>query len=185
MNEELDLLDEYLGSDESPPDCMQLSDLDGFLTGIACSPEPIAQSEWINILWGSGKSLNATKHKRAIQIIHDRHLQIVESLSQEPSHIEPIFWQSEDGHTIAMDWCEGFIHAYTLRLGAWAELVKTPEGNDLLFPIMAHLFDDDGKSVMGIPVDEVESTLDFAAEEIGNTVPLIYAFWQSKRSRLN
>src|SRR4051794_31913913 len=30
---DLDLLDAYLLSDQSPPECMLLSDLDGFLTG--------------------------------------------------------------------------------------------------------------------------------------------------------
>ncbi len=185
MREALDLLDEYLSSDASPPESMQLSDLDGFLTGIACSPDPIAPSEWMAVIWGPGKPSNHARHRQATKLILDRYMRIVEGLSDEPSHIDPVFWQAEDGRTNAMDWCEGFIDAYTLRLDEWGELFKTPDGQDLLYPIMAHFFDDDGKSVMGIVKDEVEATLDFASEEIGNTVPLIYAFWQSKRYRLN
>ena len=38
MSDEIDLesLDAYLSSDDSPDDCMMLSDLDGFLHGVVC-----------------------------------------------------------------------------------------------------------------------------------------------------
>jgi uncharacterized protein len=35
---DLEALDRFLMSDRSPPDSMMLSDLDGFLTGIAIGP---------------------------------------------------------------------------------------------------------------------------------------------------
>ena len=40
MSDEIDLeaLDAYLSSDESPENCMMLSDLSGFLHGVVCSP---------------------------------------------------------------------------------------------------------------------------------------------------
>jgi len=44
---DLDLLDAYLLSDQSPPECMLLSDLDGFLTGIAIGPDVVMPSEWL------------------------------------------------------------------------------------------------------------------------------------------
>ena len=49
---DLDLLDAYLLSDQSPPECMLLSDLDGFLTGIAIGPEVVMPSEWLPHVWG-------------------------------------------------------------------------------------------------------------------------------------
>jgi uncharacterized protein len=47
----LDELDAYLSSDEAPPECMMLSDLDGFLTGIIVGPYVIAPSEWLPAVW--------------------------------------------------------------------------------------------------------------------------------------
>jgi hypothetical protein len=35
---DLAALDDFLASDRTPPDCMQLSELDGFLAGIVCWP---------------------------------------------------------------------------------------------------------------------------------------------------
>ena len=49
---DLKALDEYLMSDESPENCMQLSDLDGFLTAIVVGPELIQPSEWMPVVWG-------------------------------------------------------------------------------------------------------------------------------------
>lgn len=45
MEVNLDRLDEYLSSDDSPEECMMISDLDGFLHGIACSPVFIPADE--------------------------------------------------------------------------------------------------------------------------------------------
>ena len=47
----IDELDEFLMSDHAPDDCLQLSDLDGFLTGVAIGPDLIMPSEWIPIIW--------------------------------------------------------------------------------------------------------------------------------------
>ena len=49
---DLDLLDAYLLSDQSPPESMLLSDLDGFLTGIAIGPAVVMPSEWLPHVWG-------------------------------------------------------------------------------------------------------------------------------------
>ena len=49
---DLEVLDAFLESDRAPQDCMQLSDLDGFLTGIAIGPELIMPSEWLPVVWG-------------------------------------------------------------------------------------------------------------------------------------
>ena len=48
----LETLDDYLSSDESPDDCMMLSELDGFLHGIACSPILIPTEERMSVALG-------------------------------------------------------------------------------------------------------------------------------------
>ena len=49
MDDNLDLeaLDGYLSSDDSPGDWMMLSDMDGFLHGVICSPVMIPSEEWM------------------------------------------------------------------------------------------------------------------------------------------
>ena len=40
-------LDAYLQSDDSPDETLMLSDLDGFLHVVICSPKPIPIDEWL------------------------------------------------------------------------------------------------------------------------------------------
>jgi Uncharacterised protein family (UPF0149) len=49
---DLQALDRFLMSDRSPRDCMTLSDLDGFLTGIAIGPELVLPSEMAAVCLG-------------------------------------------------------------------------------------------------------------------------------------
>ena len=52
---DLEMLDAFLMSDQAPENCMQLSDLDGFLTAVAIGPELIMPSEWLPTIWGDGE----------------------------------------------------------------------------------------------------------------------------------
>jgi hypothetical protein len=56
MDDNLDMeaLDGYLSSDDSPENCMMLSDLDGFIHGVICSPEQIPSEEWMHVALGGG-----------------------------------------------------------------------------------------------------------------------------------
>ena len=58
---DLDTLDDYLVSDHAPHDSMGLSDLDGFLTGIAVGPELILPSEWLPVIWGGDEPVFDTE----------------------------------------------------------------------------------------------------------------------------
>jgi len=49
-------LDEALASEDAPEDCMQLSELDGFLTGLAVSPEVVDPDEWLSWVCGAKAS---------------------------------------------------------------------------------------------------------------------------------
>jgi hypothetical protein len=49
---DLEMLDGFLLSESALPNGMALSDLDGFLTGIAVRPELVMPSEWLPVIWG-------------------------------------------------------------------------------------------------------------------------------------
>jgi uncharacterized protein len=172
-------LDQYLSSDDSPEDCMLLSDLDGFLTGVLCSPELIPPSEWLPIAMGQAE-LNVPPE--IITLLMERYNEIVAALNTEPPLLEPIFWQAKEGHVIAIDWCEGFMEAVALQRGGWDELLQSPEGREWVFPILAHLVDDSGEPLIGTAEEQIDAVLDAAAEMIPKTAPLIFTFWQAKRS---
>ena len=175
----LEALDALLSSKKAPDDSMALSDLDGFLTGIVCSPETILPSEWLPVALGG--SLDWVSEAE-IQRIIERYNEIVAALNSEPPSLEPIFWESKEGHVIAMDWCEGFMIALQLRVDSWEPLMETPEGREWMFPILAHLFDADGQSLVGASEEQMDALLDTAAGAIPTNVGNIFTHWKAQRA---
>jgi uncharacterized protein len=146
---DLDELDAFLMSDRAPEDCMQLSDLDGFLAGIAIGPELIMPSEWHPVIWGGGEPEfeSMEEAQRILNAIMGRYNEILRLLQHAPKEFEPIFWTTEHGEAVAADWAEGFMEAVELRPGAWQALLDSEEDRQLLAPIVAHLHDEDGDPI--------------------------------------
>ena len=163
---------------------MQLSDLDGFLTGVICSPELIMPSTWLPVAM---RDPEIGAPPEIIELIMSRYNEIVACLNSDPPTLEPVFWQAKEGHVIAMDWCEGFMDAYALSADDWDEFMRSSGGPELMFPIFAHLVDMDGNSLVGAQEEQIDALLNTAAEKIPQTVPMIFKFWQGnrKQERLN
>ena len=174
---DLDRLDAWLSSDESPDSCMMLSDLDGFLHGVACSPTTIPDHEWMTKAVGSAATMVPAW---VVEEIGNLFVEILNGLAISPPEIEPIFWQAKEGHVIAMDWCEGFMEAVGLRPREWLRLTESGTSGALMMPILVHLIDDNGNSVLGIAQESLDETLSVAADQIPNTVGEIYHFWKSR-----
>ena len=131
---DLEALDRFLMSDRSPPDCMMLSDLDGFLTGIAIGPELVLPSEWLPLVWG-GEAPEFADENEANAIlgaIMGRYNEILRQIDHD--EFDPILWAAHNGTLIAADWAEGFLHAIMLRMDAWERLLKSKRDGHLLTP---------------------------------------------------
>ncbi|SDI99096.1 UPF0149 family protein [Aliiruegeria lutimaris] len=167
----LQKLDAYLTSKDAPEDSMAISDLDGFLTGVACLPEEIPEEVWIVTALGDPDAVPDHIKK----LVTDRFDEISSILEGQSKTIDPVFWQMKEGHVIAMDWCEGFMDAVKLAPAAWKSKVETSEGAKLMLPILVHMFDDNGNSMFGLAQEEIDDALAAAADAIPEVVPAIYA----------
>jgi uncharacterized protein len=177
---DLEALDSFLMSDRSPPDSMMLSDLDGFLTGIAVGPELVLPSEWLSLIWGGEAPEFADQHEGKVILgaIMNRYNEILRQIADDA--LEPIFWADRGGTVIAMDWAEGFLQAMMLRADAWTELFKSKRGSQLLYPILALCGDENGESLLGLPPEEEDRIMEKAAEFIPACVTAVAAYWRGK-----
>ncbi|UWR33748.1 YecA family protein [Sulfitobacter sp. W027] len=132
---ELANLDTFLSSDESPDDCMMLSDLDGYLTGIACSPEVIPEPEWMALALGGTLVEVPEWVKQTIGALFGN---ILQKLQNDPPFVKPIFWLAPEGDAIAMDWCAGFIDAVSLRPRKRLRLTESGTQGHLMPPHAPH-----------------------------------------------
>ncbi|MFQ5930642.1 MAG: UPF0149 family protein [Acidobacteriota bacterium] len=180
-------LDEFLMSDQTPDDCMQLSDLDGFLTGIVVGPELIMPSEWMPAIWRGGEPefKDMAQAERIAGIIMARYNEIIHLLDDEPGAFEPILFEAPDGSTLAADWAEGFMDAFGLRVDSWDALFEDEDGRLLLGPIMAQLHDKDGKPFFEGSPEEVEEIREECAQSLPYVIKGIYDFWKARRQPAN
>ena len=174
----LDQLDKYLSSDDSPENCMMLSDLDGFIHGILCCPSIIQPEEWMPIALGADPK---TLPLPMVQLVADLFCNVAQGTTCDPPIVEPIFWQAKEGHVIAMDWCEGFMQAFSLRPKEWLRLTESGSDDHLMTPIILHLMDENGNSAMGVAQKDLDEVLDKAAEDIPTAVAGIFDYWRHIR----
>lgn len=165
---DLDKLDAFLSSEEASENSMALLDLDGFLHGVVCTPEPM--NEWLEIALGTTQGVPS----EIIRIIVARFEEIDEHLEANLSPAEPVFWEAKKGHVIAMDWCTGFMDAVKRQPDVWSWFTSTPNGAKLMTPILVHMIDEEGKSMFQIPQEELDEALGTAAKAIPNALPAIY-----------
>jgi uncharacterized protein len=172
-------------SDASPEDCMQLSDLDGFLTGIAIGPELIVPSEWLSAVWGGDEPAfeSIEQAQTVIGTIMGRYNEILRALSTDPETYAPLFWEGPDGEVIAADWAEGFVDAVRLRPEAWRPLLEDREALVMLMPILALCGDAEGGSPLELDPEEDADLLAQAPELIPACVAGIDGFWKERRGR--
>lgn len=134
---DLATLDEFLASDEAPPDCMQLSELDGFLAGIVAGPTPIPFSVWLPMVWRAETAFADIDQANAVLgIILRRYNDIIRQLDAGPGVYRVVLVEQEDGSFDASDWTLGFLQAMSLCQDDWLPLVMDPMADTLIQPIM-------------------------------------------------
>jgi uncharacterized protein len=180
---DLEALDKFLMSNRSPPDSMVLSELDGFLTGLAIGPTLVRPSEWLPLIWG-GDAPEFTDLDEANAIfanIMARYNDIIADIANDA--LAPIFWADRNGTFIAVDWAEGFLQAIKLRADAWKPLFTSKRDGKLLLPILLLCGDHDGNSLLGLAPEAEDHIADRVTELIPGCVIGIAAYWRRKGSK--
>lgn len=155
-----------------------LSELDGFLTGLAAGPELVMPAEWLPHVWG-GREPNFRDELEAQKIlgaIMHRYNDIERRL--ESRALEPILLETEAGEVLASDWANGFLLAVSLRYAAWDKLTSSETDGHLLTPLLALSADEDGQPLADLPADLQEELVANAGEFLPQTVLEIHAFWR-------
>ena len=186
---DLDALDAFLLSDRAPEDSMGLSDLDGFLAGIAVGPELVMPSEWLPVVWGGAEpAFESVEEARSILgTIMGRYNEIVRALGAAPDEFDPLFWEGpDDGRIVVTDWAAGFLDAVALRPDAWGPLIRHSEAGVLMLPLLVLGADDPERPPFGarpLPRGEIERLHADGAEIIPDCVVGIHGFWRERRAR--
>lgn len=182
---DLDALEAYLNSDESPEECMDLSELDGFLAGLVVGPEAVPPGEWLPLIWDHETPAfeDEAQANMILGAILGRYNEIADSLDVEPSDFAPIFWQDYAGATVVEDWAVGFMQAVSLRQIQWEPVLSDDDSAMLLIPIaaiaglaMPQGADDD----LSLPDDVMDKLVEEAPDVLPSCVLGLRTFWRDR-----
>lgn len=188
---DLTALDDFLASDHAPPDCMQLSELDGFLTGIVIGPEMIPPSTWLPIVWGDDDEpvfADLQEAEAILGILMRRYNEITRLVDAGAGAYQPVLAELDDGALDPTDWAVGFIQAMALCQDGWEPLASDAMAGPLIAPIMLLAcstdkfdlpFDEDER----LPDAEMETLVADAGPILSLCVTGMRAFFLERRTR--
>ncbi len=182
---DLDALEAYLSSDDSPEECMDLSELDGFLAGLAVGPEVVPPSEWLPIVWDNQEPVFADEAQAnaVIGAILGRYNEIVDGLDAEPTDYAPVFWEDFTGATIVEDWAVGFMQAVSLRQMSWEAVLTDDDTAMLLIPIAAIAglaIPDGADDELSLPDEVMDKLVEEAPDVLPSCVLGLRIFWRDR-----
>lgn len=183
---DLDTLDAFLRSDRAPSDCMDISEIDGFLAALVVGPEPIDWDEALSVIWaGEAPDFADPDESAAITgTILARHAEIAAELDADPDNYAPVFWEDYAGTTITEDWAVGFMQAVGLRPDAWKPLLRDGDSAMLLIPI--GIIAGMAEPEIRLDADLPDALLDDLVANADSVLPAcvrgLYAYWRGRRA---
>ena len=184
---DLEPLGDFLDSARAPEACMDLSELDGFLAGLAVSPEPVPPDEWLPMVWDDEDPEFEDKAEADLILgtMFARYNEITEGLDSDESGYDPVYWQDATGRTVVEDWSVGFMRAVGMRREAWEGVLETADGAKLFIPIVAVASlsspDIDPEDI-GISAPDMDELLAHADTVLAACVVGLHAFWRERSS---
>ena len=184
----IDELAAFIISDETPEECMDISTLDGFLTGLVIGPDTILPSRWLPVVWGETEEdemvwESPEKMERIIGLVMRLYNSIAQAFQVDPHDFNPLLLTRKtkgEEVTIIDEWCCGFMRSIGLAPESWQPLLDHEEQGGAIFPISLHgteegwkLLEEDPK-ISKVPHEEWIAMLPTAILEI-------FEFWMPLR----
>lgn len=186
LNEaELDELDDFLMSDDTPDNCMDISALDGFFAALILNPGLIMPSEYLRWVWDmedgedgpSFASMEQASH--ILQLVMRYYNSVLETIVSD--NFSPLFYTltQADGSEFfdAESWCEGFMLGVSLFSDPWAEIFE--KHHEYLSP-MVLLGTEHGWDALEKSPDIRQATRE-AYESIAGVVEVLYGHFYEQR----
>ena len=164
---------------------MDLSELDGFLAGLAAGPEVVPSDEWLAEVWDNEEPdyADAAEQEAVEQAIFNRYAAIEAGLDATPLGYAAILWQDEAGTTVAEDWAAGFMQAVTLRANAWQPALADEDASMLLIPIASlagMTLPEDERGGHAMTDDALEGLMQDAEQVLPVCVLGLRRFWRDR-----
>lgn len=177
-------LNEFLMSDATGEECMDISMLDGFLTAIVSGPKMIPPSQWLPLVWGKASIRWKTpaEAEHYMSMIMRQMNTLIDVLENDPESFVPLsYTQENEGQTIDLidDWCSGYVMGMNLDPEGWKTLLNSKNERHRLTTILLY-----GTEVGAQQLIDDPSLADKHSEyvqSLNTSIPAIYQYWANER----
>lgn len=184
---EIDELDDFLMSDDTPDNCMDISALDGFMAAIVLNPRPVMPSEYLPWIWDMEEGEQVPSFASQEQAGHIKQLVlryyngVLDAIAGDD--FAPLFYilDDEEGGFDAQSWSEGFMRGVYLFSEPWVEIF---EKHHALIAPMVLLGTQSGWEMLEARADR-QQAIKQAYESIADTVGLLDAYFRVLRTSLD
>ncbi len=173
-------LSAFFRSDSTPEECLNISQLHGYLTSLAIGPKTIMPSRWLVDIWGNEMiwdSLEATEN--IIGLIMTLYNSLIEAVSKPLGKFRLLLNDAsgeDPGRALLEDWCTGFMLGVSLASNDWKPLIHSKTDQELLGVIILFGTDSGKQKLKGIP-DFTDQDIKKYADVIRLSVKLISNYW--------
>jgi len=148
---QIEQLAELLEQRAVPFKGFNLEALDGFLSALAVSPEPVPMSEWEPAVWGAVPRWRDAEERAEVEALLQGHWNTVTQRvrfgdDDLPEHLAPLLWLPEEEEAehpdeldVGRDWAFGFFRAVELREAAWETWLDENDWIDEIFGLLDRL----------------------------------------------
>lgn len=142
---ELDELEDFLGSDAVPAGLWGVDVLHGFLTSVALSAAELDQEQWLPLVWSTSPEEppsfdDPAQEERLTSYVLRMYGDIRAALADPERGFSPLVATSGhcsgQFHADGTMWCNGFMLGMVLLENHWASFLAAPAGGCLLLPIV-------------------------------------------------
>ena len=187
---ELDELDRFLMSSATPEDAMDLEELDGYLTGLVCGPQPVPSPDWLWPIWGDTDQGRRAVHfesaqqcRRILELI-ERHWGMLARTLQRDTPPMPVLFDYRGSGSGALAaplpgsvWASGFMRAIGLQAESWQPAFDDDEASEALTPVVTLAHADDPEIVAQPPTPRQAEAL---VDELPDAAVAMFRFWRAR-----
>ena len=183
---EIGQLDEFLTSESTPKEAMDISMMDGFVTALASGPNMMMPSSMLRWIWDANRGeqsptfASAAESKHIVELIIRYWNNVTDTLNNTLDGYQPLLLQREvDGAPIPVidEWCVGYYTCIAIDRAAWAPLMaQHPEW----FAVIMLYGTEDGWDELKRRQDSLEQH-QALADSLAGSVRNIHRYWLEQR----
>ena len=177
---DLKILEEFLLSDKTPDECMDITSLHGYLTALVIGPETVLPSKWMPDIWGDEVIWDDMEEAQNIfGLIMSFYNTIIKTVTSPAVNFK-LMLKSQDAENkfsvVLENWCTGFMAGVDISFETWEQLFESKTDKEIMMPIVFFGTDRGRETLVKIP-ESSDLKFDHWVDLIQKSVSAVYYYW--------